>query len=70
MPPLLKYIDLGSTALEAKENKISEEELDAFGAGNQGMMFGFATDETEEYMPYPITLTYRLVLQLGKSTQR
>lgn len=53
-------------ALEAKENRMSEEKLDAIGAGDQGMMFGFASDETEEYMPYPIALAHRLARQLTK----
>ena len=54
-------------ALEAKENQISEEEdIDAIGAGDQGMMFGYASDETEEYMPYPIAMAHKLALQLTK----
>ena len=53
-------------ALEAKENTMSDEEIEAIGAGDQGMMFGFATNETEEYMPYPIALAHKLVRQLTK----
>ena len=53
-------------ALEAKENKMSEEELDAIGAGDQGMMFGYASNETEEYLPYPIALAHKLSRQLTK----
>ena len=51
-------------ALEAKEHKMSDEELEAIGAGDQGMMFGYAVDETEEYMPYPIALAHQLVRKL------
>lgn len=53
-------------ALEAKENNMSDDQIEAIGAGDQGMMFGYATDETEEYMPYPIALAHKLALQLTK----
>lgn len=53
-------------ALEAKENKMSDDEIEAIGAGDQGMMFGYASDETEEYMPYPASMSHKLARQLTK----
>ena len=53
-------------ALEAKENTMSEEDIEAIGAGDQGMMFGYATNETPEYMPY----RFPLRISLQSSLQR
>ena len=53
-------------ALEARENQMSDEELEAIGAGDQGLMFGYATTETPELMPYPISMAHKLALQLTK----
>ena len=53
-------------ALEAKENKMTDEELEASGAGDQGMMLGSATNETDDYRPYPIYLAHKLARQLTK----
>ena len=53
-------------ALEAKENKMSDEDIEAIGAGDQGMMFGYATNETENYMPLALDLSHSLLWELAK----
>ena len=51
-------------ALESRENAMSDEQIEAIGAGDQGMMFGYATNETAEYMPYSINLAHKLTRKL------
>ena len=51
-------------ALEARENQMSDEQIEAIGAGDQGMMFGYAVNETPELMPYPISLAHKLTRKL------
>lgn len=53
-------------ALEAKENKMTDSQIEAIGAGDQGMMFGYATKETASYMPFSIEMAHRLARQLTK----
>ena len=53
-------------ALEARNNEMSDAEIEAIGAGDQGMMFGYATNETDDYMPYPIYYAHKLCRQLTK----
>ncbi|MDD6715949.1 MAG: methionine adenosyltransferase [Firmicutes bacterium] len=53
-------------AIEARENKMTDEQIEAIGAGDQGMMFGYATNETPEYMPYSINLAHKLTRKLAE----
>ncbi|MFI3200778.1 MAG: methionine adenosyltransferase [Eubacteriales bacterium] len=58
--------DIAMGVDKSLEAKMSEEQISTIGAGDQGMMFGYATDETEEYMPYPIALAHKIAMQLTK----
>ncbi len=53
-------------ALEARDGELTDAEIEAIGAGDQGMMFGFASNETAEYMPYPISLAHKLTKKLSE----
>ena len=58
--------DIAMGVDQALEAKLSDAQIDAIGAGDQGMMFGYATNETDDYMPYPIYLAHKLSRQLTK----
>ena len=61
-----QYTDIAMGVDKALEAKLTDSQIEAIGAGDQGMMFGYATNETDEYMPYPIHLAHRLSRQLSK----
>lgn len=65
-PDIAMGVNRAFEAKQATEADMSDEQLDAIGAGDQGMMFGYATNETEEFMPYPVSLAHKLTRQLSK----